>query len=333
MPRAFCPECGSEVPIDADGTCHVGHTVDLAAASLGPAGELEVDVPGPADLPDDEPEPWVANVDSTQLGGYTPPPDAAAAAPSPPPPAPAEPQPIEPPPPSAPASPPPAATATPDEPAWEPVEETGPAEPAWSPAASTSSPERSWSTAAGPADHADDEPDIFDLDLGSDDDLAVAAAAAAQAAEAPEDTPTPPPGGDTAGYADFDLDDLEAAVVDMGRDDPAPPPAEPAPAATGPADELDALFGTPPAARADEPTHAPEPPAAPTAPAGATAPPEPEPSHRDVVGSYPSPGGAPAAGEPVDLSNFTAKGRTVKGGAESGSEDRGGKKGFFGLRR
>ncbi|MDX1619495.1 MAG: hypothetical protein R3320_00790 [Nitriliruptorales bacterium] len=76
MPRAYCPECGAEVPVDEDGRCHVGHQVDLAAATgnqdlaeaaRGLEAEFEEQHP-------DEPEPWVAEVEETAAGGSTPPP-------------------------------------------------------------------------------------------------------------------------------------------------------------------------------------------------------------------------------------------------------------------
>lgn len=56
MPRAFCPECAAEVPVDDEGRCFLGHEVPGAPASGSPRG----------DVPDavDEPEPWVASVTS-----------------------------------------------------------------------------------------------------------------------------------------------------------------------------------------------------------------------------------------------------------------------------
>lgn len=73
MPRAFCPECGAEVPVDEHGTCHVGHTVDLAAATVDDgAVDLAADATAeqPVDAADaegheaeDEPQPWIQGVD------------------------------------------------------------------------------------------------------------------------------------------------------------------------------------------------------------------------------------------------------------------------------
>lgn len=356
MPRAFCPECGSEVPVDPDGVCHVGHVVGVTAASVGPADELEVEFADASD-PDDEPEPWVANVDHTQLGGYTPPPDATAAAPTPPPPMPA-PAPeapadaVTPPPPSAPASPPPAASVPPDEPAWTP------------------------SSAGHGADEDEPEPGIFDLGGGGPDDLAAAAAAAAEeasrgpaepesslwgaedaapgatsdapgwtppTADAVAPPPQPPPApveppaaaAETAGHdemADFDLADLEAAVVEMETEPERPATASDAGSGF---DDLDALMRDDDAAEAETVTAEIDlpPPSTPPPPARddeeLAAPPE-EPG---VVGSFPRPSDAPDASrpaEPVDLSNFTAKGDKVKGG---GTDEPSGKKSFFRLRR
>lgn len=57
MPRAFCPECAAEVPVDEEGRCFLGHQVPEAAAS-GATPSSRPDVRDAVD----EPEPWVANV-------------------------------------------------------------------------------------------------------------------------------------------------------------------------------------------------------------------------------------------------------------------------------
>lgn len=326
MPRAFCPECGSEVPVDPDGICHVGHVIDLESANVR-GDDLDGVDPGPES---DEPRPWVSSVDRTTLGGYTPPPGAEGAAPTP---APAPPQPseepaLEPPPPSSPASTPPVASVAPDGPAYSPTD-----------------------------DGLDATPDAFDI--GGADDLAAAAAAAASAIadEASSDddpgpwvqpvdddgsdgvapgwtapstspvagAPIPPPApvdppapvGETLS-GEFDLQDLEAAVTEPSTEDepvlPPPPASPPATAASAPPpsdddldvlsafDELDADEPAPAAAPAPPtatPTDLP-PPAAPTAPAAS----------EDATTSA-----TPEVSEPddIDLSNFTAKGASGSG--------------------
>lgn len=68
MPRAFCSQCGAEVPVDPEGRCHLGHEVDLGSA--GSTLEVELDT-GEA-VEGDEPEPWVASVDEPTGGDPTP---------------------------------------------------------------------------------------------------------------------------------------------------------------------------------------------------------------------------------------------------------------------
>ncbi len=275
MPRAFCPECGTEVPVDPDGVCHVGHVIDLDTANVRD-DEIAAPLSGTPSQDTDEPEPWVASVDTTTLGGYTPPPDAQHAAPQPPPPAPADRVDDQaqdltglsgaadlPLPPSSPASPPPAASAAPEPPAYEPQDDgldvtpgifdIGGGDDAYE---------------LGGSDDAYDLGDGDEVhDLGGGDDLAAAANAAAASLGASSDQdevlgweppttspiggpPVPPPapvdrpdapvGGETL-TGDFDLDDLEAAVSELSSDAPAaggdtPPPPTAAPA-PAPADD------------------------------------------------------------------------------------------------
>lgn len=70
MPRAFCPECAAEVPIDEEGRCFLGHQVP-AAASSSSRPDIQDAV--------EEPEPWVANVTSQDARA---PEDEAVAEPS-----------------------------------------------------------------------------------------------------------------------------------------------------------------------------------------------------------------------------------------------------------
>lgn len=320
MPRAFCPECGSEVPVDAEGVCHVGHLVDVGGASVAPSGDVEVqfrEPPAPASDPD-EPEPWVASLDD-----LSPEPEAPT------------------PPPSSPSSAPPAASAPPDEPAWSPDEPAG-------------APDE----IAEPAPHDAEVYDV--PSAGDDDLAAAAAAAAAALSEpgaapddeddfetwhgdiesgiaapgwsppgdpiapppqpppAPLDAPQPsgpapqPPAEDLDG--DFDFDELEAAVGGLpddtgrGRDYPAD---DVSPAAT-----FQELAGdrseSPPSPADVEPA---SPPPAPPADEPAESPPPP----RSAPPSTP----AEAEAEDVDLSNFTARGGKRGGGAKGGGEKRG----------
>lgn len=59
MPRAFCPECAAEVPVDEEGRCFLGHQVPTASAS----GSTSSSRPEVQDAVE-EPEPWIADVTS-----------------------------------------------------------------------------------------------------------------------------------------------------------------------------------------------------------------------------------------------------------------------------
>lgn len=271
MPRAFCPECGSEVPVDADGVCHVGHHVDLDAAT--PGG------PSPASDDPDEPQPWVASVDSTTLGGFTPPPgDAAAGAGQP---ADAD---------AggdrdaggddlAAAAAAAAASVQPEAPGPDPVEGSGEqVEAGWPGTLPSEGEAPGWTP---PTNDPVAPPPV--------------------PSPAPADPPAPASAADDDDLSagDFDLDDLAAAVSDLDMDDAAPPasPERPAPAPTAPV----------PAPTADAPD-AEDAPAhegweddlgEPGEHAGATT-------------------GAGGDAEPVDLANFTAKSGKVKTGDGGG---------------
>lgn len=314
MPRAFCPECGSEVPVDADGVCHVGHLVELAGASAGPGGDLDAVAPPTPEEPD-EPQPWVANVDETTLGGSTPPPGGA-----------------EVPPPDSPMTAEPAERAAPDGAAWTP----GDAAPGSEPDEATG--DRGVDDLAAAAAAAVES-------LGSDADDDAPWTAQVPAAEPGPDPvegqgqqveaawpQTLPSEGDAPGWTPPTNDPVAPPPV------PAPAPAEPpAPGASTGTDgmgagsdldagdfDLDDLAAAVSELGLDEPTPAPTAGAtpAPTPPAGT----EPDPEddgdgsggHADGAGDPADTGDAeadaPADGDAVDLSNFTAKGGKVRDG-------------------
>lgn len=275
MPRAYCPECASEVPVDADGLCHVGHSVDLAGAPLGDTAAAA----GGDDA--DEPQPWVASVDPTTSGGHTPPPGDAP-------------------------------TATPDEGPWTPddgpsVQDDAGDDLAAAAAAAVESLQAEDGDAVGPdpVEGAGQQ-----VEAGWPETLPAEGetpgwtpptndpvAPPPVPAPAPADPPAPAAAeDDDLSGSDFDIDDLAAAVGDLDMDDDTPPaaPAAPAPATAGTTDADDSWeddLGEP---AADRPASAP----------------------------------APTSGEPVDLSNFTAKSGKVDTGKAGG-----GKKGGLFRRR
>lgn len=267
MPRAYCPECASEVPVDADGMCHVGHLVDLGGPSSGGAG----DVPGGAEDPD-EPQPWVASVDPTTSGGFTPPPSDTP-------------------------------TATPDDGAWAPEDgpdvTTGAGSPgtpgddlAAAAAAAVESVETDDAPQAGPdpVEATGDQVEAgWPQTLPSEGDAPGwtpptndPVAPPPVPAPAPADPPAPAPADDAddddLSGSDFDIDDLAAAVSDLNMDEdaeaPPPPPADTGDAPGGDADEAwEDELGEP------------------------------------ATGGTPD---APGGGDEVDLSNFTAKSGKVR---------------------
>ncbi|MBW3619408.1 MAG: hypothetical protein KY461_04135 [Actinobacteria bacterium] len=278
MPRAFCPECGSEVPVDDDGVCHVGHRVDTVATGSGPAADAEES---------DEPQPWVASVDSTTLGGFTPPPG--------------------------------------DEPVAEPEGE--PWIPPADPADAAPGGDDLAAAAAAAVDSVETTPDGGTAVPGPDpvegqDDQVEAGWPRTLPSEgevpgwtpptndpaAPAPVPPPAPAEPPAPAADddaddFDLDDLAAAVSELGMDDAAPSPTSPAAAA----------------------------PTEPVAPVDGAAPSDDHAAWEDDLGDPAAEGTADDAATstgpatdaaPVDLSNFTAKGGKVGPDAGKGGRFR-----------
>lgn len=232
MPRAYCHECGSEVPVDPDGVCHVGHVVDLSDAASQPTAELEVDLDRLGDDPD-EPLPWVADVAADD--------DAPA------------------PPPSAPMTAPPAASAAPVEPAWSPADEAG----TW--------PSPTEHRAGDHEDPDGPEPGVFDVASTTDDLAAAAAAAAATTGTERETAPTSEP-SDGSDLDDLDdLDAVVSLGFDDESDADVPATGTPSDGAAGtsseagPAAAADRGSATDPAA--DPEPEASRPPAPPASPA------------------------------------------------------------------
>lgn len=294
MPRAFCPECGSEVPVDADGVCHVGHIVDVDDPATRPTGGS---TPA-AESDPDEPQPWVASVDSTTLGGFTPPPSADPA-------------------------------AVPDDAPWTPAEGAGDAAAAGDAGDGDGDDLAAAAAAAVESLRAEAGPDPVEASGGQVE----AGWPQTQPAEgdvpgwtpptndpvtpppvpapAPADPPAPAPPAtdededDDLYGGDFDIDELAAAVSDFDVGDESPAPtrgAAPAPAQPdAPRDATDA----------EDHEHAEEP--------------DWEDELGDPGGSAgpPSPQAPAGEGASVDLSNFTAKSGKVD------TERSGGKGGLF----
>ena len=297
MPRAYCPKCGAEVPVDEQGQCHVGHQVDLAAsagdedlaeAARGLEAEFEEQHP-------DEPEPWVADVDDTASGAYTPPPtgdDGPEAVSRN---ADEDLDPDERP-----------AATTPDEaPGWEPPSTspvgTGP-QPPPEPAAKPDEPVTQSDTTDTEIGAVDDDFDLDDLEAA----VAELEVEDRSSAEPPQDAVTepPPPMGDVEASADTEPDGpgpMPAATDTEPAEDEGPSEQPPAPAAEAePATDDEA---------AEEQPEAPEEYSGP-------ADEEPEPSDEEPE-EEPS--------REVDLSNFTASGDKVGEGGK--------KRGLFGFGR
>lgn len=296
MPRAFCPECGSEVPVDADGVCHVGHIVDVDDPATRPTGGPAA----PTESDPDEPQPWVASVDSTTLGGFTPPPAGDP-------------------------------DAVPDDEPWTPEDATGDAAVAGDEgdegdegdvradddlAAAAAAAVESLQAESGPdpveatGEQVESgwpqtqpaEGDVPGWTPPTNDPVAPPPVPA----PAPAEPPAPAPAASTededdVDAGDFDIDELAAAVSDLGVADESPAPTPGAAPTTA----------QPDAAAEDE--------------RGRTE----EPDWEDELGEPGGPtgttGSRPSAGEgeSVDLSNFTAKSGKVD------TERSGGKGGLF----
>lgn len=329
MPRAYCPECAAEVPVDHDGRCHVGHSVGAANAAPG----IE------------EPEPWVASIDDLD--------DLGAAAT----PAPAMAAPVESPPVAAPAPAPPAppAPAPTPQPVTTPPVTAAPEPTAWTDGSFTNATPTPPATAP-PAAHPGPRPDAeLDGEPDVDDGVWVATI------EGFDDPPAPPEGAGPAWSpddsappmtpstsapavvsvspadqtddlddfgADFDLDALQAAVAELEddldvTDEVAPQPASPAsPPSTAP----------PPSA-APAPTPSAPAPAPPTGAARDVAPPPASaPTAAEVwdqPDSPPGPASEDAPRAPARVVNFTAQGSMGSGARTADTDAKPRRKGLF----
>ncbi len=69
MPRAFCSQCGAEVPVDENGRCYVGHSVDIGAAdqSLQAIADKAARDADPADTDSWSPEPGTETADQRRF--------------------------------------------------------------------------------------------------------------------------------------------------------------------------------------------------------------------------------------------------------------------------